>query len=165
MLLIIFSKRISEIDITGTRTLLQIDESLKKQGKKLLLSHIWEGTLLWDSLGYAGALEKIGVKNIFPDLDRALEYAEDQVLCGGLCQISDREYDVAEMDILAGFSDAELKIVKSGLSPEYYQNGDLIIREGDRNWDQLMLLRGMVSVKMGLDNSLREHRLYAIIMS
>ena len=34
-------------------------------------------------------------------MDRALEYAEDEILCGELIATPDRQYDLSEMDIFA----------------------------------------------------------------
>ena len=100
---------------------------MKKQGKTLLISHIWEGTRLWDSLGYAGIIDKIGRNRFFQDMDSALEYAEDQILCGGLCEVPDREFALAEMDIFAGFSEEEMKIMAGRLSPENYMSGRVAV--------------------------------------
>lgn len=161
--IVINMKRVSEIDHTGTRYLLQIHNSLKKQDKTLLISHISEGDRLWDTLSYADAFDKIGRENFFLDMDRALEYAEDQILCGELIETPDRQYALSEMDILAGFSEKEIKIVENRLVLENYMSGDVIIREGDRDRDLFMLARGMVSVKMQLQNNRRERRLNSII--
>ena len=152
-------KQINEIDATGARYMLQIYESLKKQGKTLLISHIWEGTRLWDSLGYAGIIDKIGRNRFFQDLDSALEYAEDQILCSGLCEIPDREFALAEMDIFAKFSAEETKIMADRLSPEKYNSGDVIIRKSDLDRDLFLLVRGMVNVTLQLKNDQREIRL------
>ena len=160
--IVINMKRVSEIDHTGTRYLLQIHNSLKKQDKTLLISHMSEGDRLWDTLSYADAIDKIGRDNFFLDMDRALEYAEDQILCGKLIETPDRQYALSEMDIFAGFSEKEIKIVESRLVLENYMSGDGIIREGDRDRDLFMLARGMVSVKMQLQNNRRERRLNSI---
>jgi SulP family sulfate permease len=160
--IVINMKRVSEIDHTGTRYLLQIHNSLKKQDKTLLISHISEGDRLWDTLSYADAIDKIGRDNFFLDMDRALEYAEDQILCGELIETPDRQYALSEMDIFAGFSEKEIKIVESRLVLENYMSGDVIIRESDRDRDLFMLARGMVSVKMQLQNNRRERRLNSI---
>jgi anti-anti-sigma regulatory factor len=152
-------KRISEIDATGARYLLQIYESLNKQGKTLLISHIWEETRLWNSLSYAGIIDEIGRNHFFQDLDSALEYAEDQILCGGLCEISDREFKLAEMDIFAGFSEEEMKIMAGQPSSEIYNGGDVIIRKNDLDRDLFLLIRGMVNIMLKLNNHQREIRL------
>ena len=128
----------------------------------MLISHMSEGDRLWDTLSYADAIDKIGRDNFFLDMDRALEYAEDQILCGELIETPDRQYDLSEMDIFAGFSEKEIKIVESRLVLENYMSGDVIIREGDRDRDLFMLARGMVSVKMQLQSNRRERRLNSI---
>ena len=160
--IVINMKRVSEIDHTGTRYLLQIHDSLKKQDKTLLISHISEGDRLWDTLVYGGILDKIGRNNCFPDMDRALEYAEEQILSGELIETPDRQYALSEMDIFAGLSEKEIKIVESRLVLENYMSGDVIIRKGDRDRDLFMLARGMVSVKMQLQNNRHGRRLNSI---
>jgi SulP family sulfate permease len=155
-------KRVSEIDFTGARSLQQIHESLKKQGKTLLVSHIRKEARLWDTLNYTGVIDKIGRSAFFLDLDLALEYAEDQILCGGLCEVPNRAYALSEMDIFTGFSEEERRIVANRLLLQTYTNGEVIIREGDRDRDLFMLVRGMVSVKMRLKNSRHERRLNSI---
>lgn len=144
------------------RFLLQIHGALKKEGKTLLIGHIQAGDRLWVTLSYAGVIEKIGQDAFFPDMDETLEFAEDQILCGGLCEVPDREYALSEMDIFVGFNEEEMGIVAKRLLLETYTRGEMIIREGDRDCDFFMLVSGMVSVKVQLENSRHYRRLNSI---
>jgi anti-anti-sigma regulatory factor len=158
--ILINMKRVNEIDLSGNRCLLQIYEALRRNGKTLLISHVREEDRLWVTLSYAGVVDRIGRNTFFPDMDGALEYAEDQILCGGLCKAPDRINALSELDIFAGFSEEEMGIVVKRLLLETYTRGEMIIREGDR--DLFMLVSGMVSVKVRLENSRHYRRLNSI---
>ena len=160
--IIINMKRVSEIDITGTKCLLQIHGLLGKKGKTLLISHMWEGHKLWQAFVYADAISIIGKDHIFPDIDCALEYAENKLLYDGPGETSDKKYRLAEMDILSGFTDEEIKIVKTRLNEETYGDGEVIIRQGDRDRDLYLLLQGIVSAKLKFQNKSLERRLNSI---
>jgi len=72
-------RRISEIDSTGARTLLDIDARLASAGAQLLLS-VSPGSRTLSRLGDFGVVEAVTASRLFSDLDRAIEYAEDALL-------------------------------------------------------------------------------------
>jgi SulP family sulfate permease len=160
--IILNMKRVSEIDVTGMKYLLQIHNTLKMQSRALLLCHAWDTGKLWDAFSYTRAVERIGGNNFFPDIDGALEHAEDQVLCDGRCEILDRPYALEEMDIFAGFSKQEIAVVRNRLILESYKDGQPIVNEGEQDRDLFLLVRGMVSTKLQLSGQGRVHRLNAI---
>ena len=91
-----------------------------------------------------------------------LEYIEDQILFKGLCQISKQEYALAEMGILTGFSEAEIRILEADLQFETYHKGDVIIRQGDHDRDLFLLISGIVSAKLHVKGKGHERRLSSI---
>ncbi|MDM8552222.1 SLC26A/SulP transporter family protein [Desulfobacterales bacterium HSG2] len=73
-------KRVNEIDSTGANIILQISKSIEKCGKYLLISYLRENGSLWEFLKVMDVVRNLDKEMVFPDTDRALEWAEDHLL-------------------------------------------------------------------------------------
>ncbi len=73
-------RRVNELDATGARILIQIHESLRGQGGRLLFSHANDSRLVSMVLGDLGVATALGPDALFADTDAALETAEDRVI-------------------------------------------------------------------------------------
>jgi SulP family sulfate permease len=161
-IIIINTKRINEVDITGIQCLIQAYHSMGSCRKLIVFTHILDGDPLWKPLRYPHNEKKIDPGHFFPDIDSAIEHAEDKILCGNLCQVPNREFRLSEMDILADFNEKEIFIISGILDIKTYQQGDVIIKQGDRNRDLFLLARGTVSAKLPLRNKGHGRRLNSI---
>jgi anti-anti-sigma regulatory factor len=128
-------RRITEIDSTGLQILKEIHVELAAQNKLLLLC-----------LAEAGVTDAVTKERIFPDLDRAIQWAEDDLLRaeprGGEAHA---EIPLGQAAILAGFSESELATVQKHLKRVVYQPGKVVFREGDAGKELFITVKGAAS--------------------
>jgi len=153
-------KRVNELDSTGARIILQIHERLKREGKRLLVSHLHDNLLLSNVLADMGVTAALGREAIFIDTDGALEWAEDQVIVGhGADAGLKDEVEVDRMAVLAGLTEAECALVKGMLIRRTYHKGEVVIVEGSADRDLFLISRGTASVKVSVGGQGRQRRL------
>ncbi|MCB2186470.1 MAG: cyclic nucleotide-binding domain-containing protein [Deltaproteobacteria bacterium] len=153
-------KNVTHLDSTGAAILVQTVRKMDRTGKFVILSHLAENPRLADTLELLGLREELGGEHLFPDLDTALEYVEDQVLekvCNvvNVCEISTLD----QMDATQGMTPPMLAALRDRLSIKTFSAGERIIKEGDTNRDLYFLVTGSVSVKILLPGSTRMKRL------
>ena len=153
--LIVDLKRVLQIDQSAAGLLAQMRDALKLRDKTLLLAHLPE------SCAAIGRRSDWQLESLFCDIDSALEWCEDKLLQQqqpGLRR-EDRQVPLAEMDILAGFSQQQIALVESILSELRYAAGEAIIREGDVADSLYLLAAGRVSICLNIKNGARRQRL------
>ena len=143
-------RRLTEIDSTGARILLELKSNLA-HGKRSLLLAAGEGTTAKERLKEFGALQSIPPADLFPDVDRAIERAEDDLLrTEGRLTLAD--IPLAEVGLFAGFSEAELAALASHLRLVRYSTGAVVFRQGDPGDEVLIVTRGTASAYLHLAN-------------
>ncbi len=103
--------------------------------------------------------------NFTKDLDNALEWCENNLLSQYSIpkQESKEKLSLSDMDIFQNFPQEELDIIKPLLQEKYYQNQDIIIRQGD-NSDRLFLLaQGNATVYIKMLHTKQKKRLTTYI--
>jgi SulP family sulfate permease len=153
-------KRVTQIDSTGARILVQIHDNQQREGRQLLLSHVRENAVVATELRDLGVASAVTQSRLFEDIDRAIEYAEDQLLLrygDGAATID--EFPFHTLEILAGFDAAELAAFKRALAQRSYRKGDWIFRAGDPGEEMFLLAKGRASVKIVIPGGERERRL------
>jgi MFS superfamily sulfate permease-like transporter len=153
-------KRVTEIDSTGAKVLLQAHDRITAEGKYLVLSSFPERTRLADFLKDVGVTAALTRSRLFPDLDRAIEWAEDHLIAsraGG--KESSGEFPFSRIEVLANMSEAELAAMKRVLERRTYHKGDFVFREGESGDELYVIAQGSASVHLKLSGSEREARL------
>ena len=91
-----------------------------------------------------------------PDIDRALEYAEDRMLeASGIKKQAGRTTPLHEQPLCKSFDAEELERLHSLLREESFQAGDLVCKEGELADKLYFLSSGRVSVSLKLDHTHR----------
>ena len=159
-LVIVDLKRVTDIDTTGVRFLVQANDAMVKQGKFLLLSSVEEHGRLGHFLRDMGAIAAFTKGRVFVDNDQALEWAEDQLILSELGDVGlGAEFPFAQLDIFAGLSAAELEVVKGMLSRRVYAKGATVFREGDPGQQLFVIAKGEASVRIRPAGATRDIRL------
>ena len=153
-------KRVNELDSTGAKVIQQLQAKLARQGKRLLVSHAQDNSLLGSVLKDMGVMAALGADALFADTDAALEWAEDQLILGsqrgpGLSY----EVPLDRLTVLAGLTSGERELVGCMLGRRVYERGDIVIKEGDTDRSLFMISKGTASVKVKLAGQDREKRL------
>lgn len=146
-------RRVTDLDTSGATVLGQLAERCRDRGVRLIVSGAREtyGTLLLAAVGCETGAE------VLPDLDAALEHAEDaQLQRHAAARRSWARLRVDETDLAGGLSARELSILTARLTPVQYAPGEALCRAGepaDRLW---LITRGSVSVRLdGADHHLK----------
>ena len=143
-------RRLTEIDSTGANALLELKTNLAQQKKRLLLAVGDQAAM--ERLESFGVLSSNGETNIFPDIDRAIECAENSLLYAQP-QLHRDEIPLTQVDLLANFNSKDLAAINSHLQRASYQQGDIIFREGDPGREVFIVTKGTASAFLQSPNS------------
>jgi SulP family sulfate permease len=137
-------RRIMEIDTTGARILGDIQLSLARKNQRLALA-LARNSEIAARLSEAGILDVIGAGCVFEDIDRAIQWAEDDLLRAEAKEFKNDEIPLARIDLLLSLTAAEIEAVKSHTRCETYSCGQTIFREGDTGKELFIVTKGRVS--------------------
>jgi sulfate permease, SulP family len=135
-------RRITEIDSTGQQILTEISADLAAQDKLLLLC-----------LSEPGVTDAVAKERVFPDLDRAIQWAEDDLLRAETrAGDAHAEIPLEQSAILAGFSADEVAAVLKHLKRVVYPAGRVVFKEGDPGKELFIIVKGAASAFLGQAN-------------
>jgi len=138
-------RRVTEIDATGTEILAEIRQSLAYKHQHMALA-VASGSVLATRLAATGIVDAVGKDRVFADVDRAIEWAEDDLLRdddddGG-------ELGLSDVDLCADFTAAEISQLQAYMVRASYPAGSVIFREGDPGKALFLLTKGHASASL-----------------
>jgi sulfate permease, SulP family len=144
-------RRLTELDSTGTGTLLEIKSDLARRKLGLLLA-VGVGSSAMERLGEFGALPSFDAGEIFPDVDRAIERAEDDVLrtrsvSGGA------ELAAGEIGLFAGYPQGDINAIATQMKRKTYAASTVVFHEGEPSDEVLIVLKGTASAYLERTNA------------
>jgi CRP-like cAMP-binding protein/anti-anti-sigma regulatory factor len=143
--LILDLRRVSEVDSTGARIILDIYTDLMRKGCRFGLA-LSKHNEIRSRLDDLGVLEKIPADQIFEDVDRAVEWAEDNLLRDLLDKPPPAdEVPLDQVGILYNFDPDEIAALKARLTRVTHQKGGVIFHQGDSGTDMLIVTKGTAS--------------------
>jgi SulP family sulfate permease len=138
-------RRITEIDSTGARILGDIDTALAARGIKLAL-------VLSGRTETAARLADIFQHDrFFPDIDRAIEWAEDELLRKAATAPS-LQLSLDQLPLLRDFAPDQIERLRSWLEPVEWPAGHVVFRHGDPGSSLYLVTRGRASVHLRHDD-------------
>ncbi|MCW5694443.1 MAG: SLC26A/SulP transporter family protein [Pseudolabrys sp.] len=137
-------RRVTEIDTTGARILADIQRALARKDQKLALA-VARGSDNADRLEEAGVFGGGASAAVFADIDRAPQWAEDDLLGGELKDFTADEVPLAQVDLLAALDAKEIAVVEAHSRRATYASGETVFREGDPGREMFIVTRGRVS--------------------
>jgi anti-anti-sigma factor len=153
-------KRVNDIDTTGARILLQIHARVTARRGQLAMCQVGHTGRLATVLRNMGVTTAVEDGRLHADADRALEWAEDQLLARELAPEARGEHlTLEQMDMVAGMDPEECECLRALLSERRYARGEAVIREGDGSRELFAIVRGAASVNIRLPGEEREKRL------
>ncbi len=148
--LILDFRRVSEMDATGVRLLLTLARSLTARGTALLLGHV---TLDDDNGRFISAIGGnmlFKLAGCFPDVDAALEWAEDRLVKTYATSISDgHELGMNELCLADGMKPADVGVLGGYVLRREYARGASLFRKGESGDSLFLLARGTVTISVG----------------
>ena len=139
-------RRVTMIDASGALMIERLSKGLRDQGVKLLLAHLSVTSPLGRALQGAGAFTEKHHPDWFADGDRALEWAERQILSETRAADGTREIRIGEFALMAGLTPAELEFMKHYLDRQLLPSRATLYREGQQGDRLFLLARGAVSM-------------------
>ena len=138
--------RVSELDSTGARILLQAHERLKAAKCLMVMCGADKNAELAALVVDHGIADAITRERIFEDLDHALERCEDHLLATSREPVTATELDLDRLDLVRDLPEADRAALREALVRREYFTGDIVFRQGE-NGDALYLIaRGSASV-------------------
>ena len=132
-------RRVTEIDSTGARILGDIDVALRARGIKLAM-------VLSSRTETAARLADVFHHDrLFPDIDRAIEWAEDDLL-REFAPSGATELSLAEVPLLRDFSADQIDALRGWLEPVAWPAGHVVFRSGELGSALYLVTRGRASV-------------------
>jgi CRP-like cAMP-binding protein len=90
------------------------------------------------------ALAAFDGADVFPDVDRAIERAEDDLL-RTQAQINFTELALPEVSLFAGFAPADIRAITAYMKRKTFDPGAVVFREGDAGDEVLIVTKGTAS--------------------
>jgi MFS superfamily sulfate permease-like transporter len=136
-------RRVTEVDVTGARILVQLGERLAKKGTQLALSSMAGPAHIERALTDMGVIDALGIDRSFEDRDRALEWAEDQLIAQRGGERRDAgEIPLESLDLFAHFNESERVAILRRLERREFKAGETVAREGEPGTELFIIVRG-----------------------
>ena len=137
-------RRVTEIDATGARILTDIQTSLARKNQHLALA-LAKNSQTAARLSEAGIIEAIGTGCVFEDIDRAIEWAEDELIRTDAKDTKSDEIPLASVDLLSTLTSTEREAIERHTRRETFPRGKIIFREGDPGQELFIITKGRAS--------------------
>jgi SulP family sulfate permease len=147
-------RRITELDSTGAQTLRELHARLAASGTRLLLSAAQPSEPAAEQLILqSGVIGALGQDAIFRDLDRAIEWAEDDLLRKeGAADTELGELPLGQASIVAGFTEREIAALEKHVKRVAYEPGRVVFSEGDAGKELFIIARGTANALLRQEN-------------
>lgn len=140
-------RRVTEIDATGMRILREIQLALERRQQHLALA-VAESSEIARRLASAGIVDAIGAGCQFPDVDRAIEWAEDDALRAEADETTGVELPLAEVDLCSGLASSDIAMLETYMRRATYARGSVIFRQGDPGKELFIVVGGRASARL-----------------
>jgi SulP family sulfate permease len=144
--------RVSEVDVTGARILLHIAHSVHHGGKHLLLAGLTPRDARTRTIRDMDVHGLLADEQFFPDVDRALEHAEDALLAALAHRNADAGPLTLEQTLLGSKLTAdEVAVLRPLLVERHFRKGEAVFRRGDASEAMYVSLQGQIGIWLPAD--------------
>jgi len=157
-------KRISHVDSTGGNILAQLQKKCHQVGKFLLISGIKERRSILKSLSTNGVvLHNLSGASVFPEIEDALAWAEDQLLDEFLDpKRRDKAIPLKNIKVFSQLNAEELDILFYHISSTEYDDKCILFRQGDSGNEIFFIQKGRVDIFLDFENEHKRKRIVAL---
>ncbi|MSP00317.1 MAG: cyclic nucleotide-binding domain-containing protein [Acetobacteraceae bacterium] len=146
------TRRITSVDLSGARRLVQICNRLWQEGVHLSLAYVRPGMAVWDYLKELALLDRLRKSHVFPSLDAALEAVETALLTASGTAAQENLTPEAALRGL-GLPEDAVSALLPHLTEVRFEIGDLVIRAGEEARSGYLLLSGRLDVTIPLTST------------
>ena len=133
-------RRVTDVDSTGARILGDLDQALARQSIRLALVYLERAA----APGLAGVFS--ARDRVFPDVDRAIEWAEDGLLGAAAAPVAEDEIPIQRVSILRDFTPDDIAALMRHVERVSWPPGHVIFRQGDPGTALFLVTKGRASV-------------------
>lgn len=148
--LILDLKRVSDVDPTGARTLLQVARKMKARQRVLLLSGA--NRRVERFLRAMGLETVVQPEDWHDDLDTALEKLEDALLARNGVKTCGAVVDLAQTGLAAGLSEAQSQALEGYLTKRMFESAGMVFRNGDEGASLFVATGSVVDIFLPLQH-------------
>ena len=141
-------RRIHDMDSTGARLLIQLNETLAASGCMLAVAGAAPGSRIEAYMRESGLAAALTRQRVFEDLDYAIEWAEDQVIARHGDAARDDAFPLHRFDLLAGLTREQADIFARHLTTAHFAAGSVVFSEGSAGSGAYLIVKGVASVKL-----------------
>lgn len=151
-------KRVVEIDGAAARILFGLQQTLEASGACVIFSHLQTQPRFMRFLEETSVRQAGSRPRTFPELDRALDWCESQILAAHDRSRTAERATLAEQQLCEGLSSTDLEYLETLLQEESFTQGHFVFRMGDVSDRVYFLMTGEASVVAEMPDG-RLHRL------
>ena len=141
-------RRIHDMDSTGARLLIQLNETLAASRCSLALAGAAPGSRIEAYTRESGLAAALTRGKVFEDLDHAIEWAEDQVIAKHGETGHAGAFPLGKFSLLSGMGREQVDIVASHLTPVRFAAGTVVFEEGSEGAAAYLIVSGVASVTL-----------------
>ncbi|MGR3221103.1 MAG: SLC26A/SulP transporter family protein [Candidatus Anammoxibacter sp.] len=162
--IVVDMRRVSDIDSTGANILMRTRDRCQDKQKYMALSSINLIRGSYDIPAMLSLSEDMEYDDnrykYFETIDDALGWAEDMVLDEPFGTTRyENELSLVQIDVLAEFSDPDLKVIREYLTNAVYEPGDVIYEQGTSGDRVYFLAQGKVQIVVNLPQGNGKYKL------
>ncbi len=141
-------RRVTSVDLSGARRLLQVSERLWRAGRDVSLANVRPGTPFWTSLEDFGLLSRLRDDHVFAALEEAVDHAEREVLAQTKGLATGHPTSAAQALEALGLPKPVAESLAGRLPELRFDPGEAIFREGEPSDCFFLILAGSVDITL-----------------
>lgn len=158
--IVIDFERVIDVDASGARVLLHAADSVLRAGRHLFLAGLTPENAHTRMVRDMDVHGRLADAHFFPDIDSALEAAEDRLLNAVALRPLERPVLTLEQTLLgSGLSKADLEFLSSLMTEKTLARGEAVFHRGDPGDAMYVSLRGQIGIWLPAEQGGRRRRM------
>lgn len=160
--LILDMRRVQSVDVTAVHMLDQVKDILAERHGFLIFSQLPQN--LPSGRDMQLYFEKVGLVRpenpvrVFGELDEALEWVEDRILEGAMCELGEQDaLALNEIELFKDRKEETLAALEQRMEKRFYKIGDKIFKRGDTGDELFLIRKGAVRIMLPLSGKQNHH--------
>jgi len=160
--LILDMRRVQSVDVTAAHMLDQVKDMMEERKGFLILSQLPKklptGQDMQEYFDQVGLVRPENPVRVFGELDEALEWVEDQILAGAMCEIDERAaLNLDELEIFKGRKAETLADLEQCMEKRSCKAGEKIFRVTDAGDELYLIRKGAVRIMLPISETQSHH--------
>lgn len=155
-------RRVQSVDVTAARMLDQVRDMLAERHGFLIFSQLPQnlpsGRDMQQYFDQVGLVRPESPVRVFGELDEALEWVENRILEGAICELDELEaLDLVELELFKDRKAETLASLEQRMEKRSYKAGEKIFKRGDTGDELFLIRKGAVRIMLPLSEKQNHH--------